>query len=83
MINLEADAAGLLPRETPLIGEETWSYEKLAYYKPPGWILFLDSLPTTGTQKVQKTQIFPVGDDPRQRPGAIDLRPRKKRRRTN
>jgi len=37
-------------------------------------------LPTTGTQKVQKTQIFPRGDDPRARPGAIDLRERKKRR---
>jgi crotonobetaine/carnitine-CoA ligase len=59
-----------------------WTYEKLAYYKPPGWILFVDSLPTTGTQKVQKTQIFPVGDDPRQRRGVVDLRQRKKRRRT-
>ena len=58
-----------------------WTYEKLAYYKPPGWILFLEKLPTTGTQKVQKTQIFPAGEDPRKRPGAIDLRDRKKRRR--
>jgi len=29
---------------------------------------------------VQKTQIFPRGEDPRTRPGAIDLRERKKRR---
>jgi acyl-CoA synthetase (AMP-forming)/AMP-acid ligase II len=57
-----------------------WAYEKLAYYKPPGWILFLDALPTTGTQKVQKTQIFPPGEDPRTRPGIFDLRARKKRR---
>jgi hypothetical protein len=28
---------------------------------------------------VQKTQIFPPGEDPRLRPGSIDLRPRKKR----
>ena len=41
--------------------------------------LFVASLPTTGTQKVQKTQIFPRGEDPRRRPGAIDLRDRKKR----
>ena len=46
----------------------------------PGWLLFVPSLPTTGTQKVQKTQIFPRGEDPRARPGAIDLRERKKRR---
>ena len=53
--------------------------EKLAYYKPPGWWLFVDDLPTTGTQKVQKQRIFPEGTDPRQEPGVIDLRDRKKR----
>ena len=52
---------------------------RLAYFKAPGWILFLTTLPTTGTQKVQKTQIFPRGEDPRQRPDAIDLRALKKR----
>ncbi len=52
---------------------------RLAYFKAPGWLLFLDTLPTTGTQKVQKTQIFPAGLDPRQHIGAIDLRARKKR----
>jgi crotonobetaine/carnitine-CoA ligase len=57
-----------------------WSLARLAYFKAPGWILFVDSLPTTGTQKVQKTQIFPKGEDPRRRDGALDLRDRKKRR---
>jgi len=56
-----------------------WCMERLAYYKAPGWILFLDRLPTTGTQKVQKTQIFPAGTDPRTQAGALDLRSRKKR----
>jgi crotonobetaine/carnitine-CoA ligase len=56
-----------------------WCLERLAYFKAPGWILFVESLPTTGTQKVQKTQIFPRGEDPRRRPGALDLRSRKKR----
>jgi crotonobetaine/carnitine-CoA ligase len=56
-----------------------WCLERLAYFKAPGWILFVESLPTTGTQKVQKTQIFPRGEDPRRRPGALDLRARKKR----
>jgi crotonobetaine/carnitine-CoA ligase len=54
--------------------------ERLAYFKAPGWVLFVESLPTTGTQKVQKAQIFPRGEDPRRRPGALDLRERKKRR---
>jgi crotonobetaine/carnitine-CoA ligase len=57
-----------------------WSLSKLAYFKAPGWILYTESLPTTGTQKVQKTQIFPRGDDPRRRPGILDLRELKKRR---
>ena len=57
-----------------------WCLAKLAYFKAPGWILFVERLPTTGTQKVQKTEIFPRGEDPRRRPGALDLRDRKKRR---
>ncbi len=56
-----------------------WCMGKLAYFKAPGWFLFVPSLPTTGTQKVQKTQIFPRGEDPRRQPGAMDLRSRKKR----
>jgi crotonobetaine/carnitine-CoA ligase len=59
---------------------QDWCLTRLAYFKAPGWVLFVDRLPTTGTQKVQKTQIFPRGEDPRQRPGALDLRERKKRR---
>ena len=57
-----------------------WCRQRLAYFKAPGWVLFVESLPTTGTQKVQKAQIFPRGEDPRGRPGAVDLRERKKRR---
>lgn len=57
----------------------TWCIGKLAYFKAPGWLLFVDRLPTTGTQKVQKTQIFAAGEDPRLRPGILDFRPRKRR----
>ena len=52
---------------------------RLAYFKAPGWVLFLDRLPTTGTQKVQKTQIFAAGEDPRGRAGIVDLRACKRR----
>jgi acyl-CoA synthetase (AMP-forming)/AMP-acid ligase II len=54
---------------------------RLAYYKPPGWLLFVDSLPTTGTQKIQKTQIFPPDTDPRDEPGIFDFRKLKKKSR--
>jgi len=47
--------------------------ERLAYYKPPGWLLFRESLPTTGTQKIQKTQIFGADVDPREQSGIHDF----------
>jgi hypothetical protein len=43
-------------------------------------VLFVESLPTGTSAKVQKIHIFPAGTDPRQQPGVIDLRPLKKRR---
>jgi acyl-coenzyme A synthetase/AMP-(fatty) acid ligase len=54
-------------------------YAQLAYFKAPGWIYFTNALPTTGTQKIQKHQIFPAGADPRSLPGMYDLRARKTR----
>src|SRR5262249_61544390 len=36
-------------------------YERMAYYKAPGWMHFLDCLPTTGTQKIQKHTIYQCG----------------------
>lgn len=56
-------------------------FERLAYYKAPGWLIFLDSLPLTDTQKVQKPKIFEAGQDPRSLPGVHDFRARKKQER--
>jgi len=58
---------------------QDWCLDRLAYFKAPAWILFVETLPTTGTQKVQKTKIFAPGDDPRRRDRALDLRTRKRR----
>ena len=58
----------------------SWAAERLAYYKAPGWVLFLKSLPTTGTQKIQRHLIFAKNEDPRRRDGIHDLREAKKRR---
>jgi acyl-coenzyme A synthetase/AMP-(fatty) acid ligase len=55
-----------------------WCLDRLAYYKAPGWVLFLDDLPVTATNKVRKTSIAEIGGDPRERPGAFDLRGMKK-----
>jgi acyl-CoA synthetase (AMP-forming)/AMP-acid ligase II len=51
--------------------------EKLTYYKAPGWIVFLDAMPMTATQKVNKAKIFSPGQDPRDRPDIFDMRSRK------
>jgi acyl-CoA synthetase (AMP-forming)/AMP-acid ligase II len=64
--------------------ERAWTlfnycYHALAYYKAPGWILFLESIPTTATQKIQKHRIFSATEDPRQRSGIVDCRDLKKR----
>jgi len=31
-----------------------WSLAQMAYYKAPGWICFVDSLPLTATEKIQR-----------------------------
>ena len=53
--------------------------KELAYFKAPGWICFVDGLPTTGTQKIQKHDIFRDGTDPRTVPGVFDMRRFKQR----
>ena len=56
--------------------------EKLSYFKLPGWVVFVEALPTTGTQKVQKGLIFAKDTDPRAHPHAFDLRSLKVRAKT-
>ncbi|MCK1394522.1 AMP-binding protein [Bradyrhizobium sp. 1] len=58
----------------------TYCNEQLAYYKAPGWMLFMERMPVTATQKINKAQIFAAGVDPRNLAGVIDLRAMKKRR---
>ncbi len=52
---------------------------QLAYYKAPGYVWFAESIPTTGTHKIQKHAIFPKDSDPTTLPGMIDLCRLKKR----
>ena len=85
-IREEEVMACIIPRDGAAKGEalarEIFDFcnARLAYYKPPGWIAFVERLPKTGTQKVQKTEVFPKGVDPRALEGTIDLRALKKRK---
>jgi acyl-CoA synthetase (AMP-forming)/AMP-acid ligase II len=56
--------------------------ERLAYYKAPGWLHIVANLPTTGTQKIQKHNIYPADIDPRRLADVIDLRALKRRERS-
>jgi acyl-CoA synthetase (AMP-forming)/AMP-acid ligase II len=53
--------------------------ERLAYYKAPGWVHVRESLPTTGTQKIQKHVIYPADTDPRTLVEIVDMRHLKRR----
>lgn len=46
--------------------------ERLAYYKVPGWIAFRESMPVTGTEKIQKHRLYAADEDPLAT--ALDLR---------
>lgn len=68
-----------LPAEGAAEALFRYCYERLAYYKAPGWIHILEALPTTGTQKIQKHTIYGDSVDPRSMAGIIDFRTLKKR----
>ena len=53
---------------------------KMAYFKAPGYILFMDDLPVTGTQKVVKHKIFDPDIDPRNLTGVYNFTSFKKRK---
>ena len=63
------------------LAEDLFEYcrERLSYFKAPGYVLFLNKLPTTGTQKIQKGQIFAPDTDITTLPDVFDFRARKKR----
>ncbi|WP_157019071.1 AMP-binding protein [Mesorhizobium xinjiangense] len=56
-----------------------WCLSRVAYYKVPGYIAFVDALPLTSTQKIQrgelKTLVVRLLDDP----ATVDTRAMKKR----
>jgi acyl-CoA synthetase (AMP-forming)/AMP-acid ligase II len=49
---------------------------RLAYFKAPGYVAFVDAVPTTSTNKVQKAKLADFAFDPDKR---FDLRNRKRR----
>jgi len=56
-----------------------WSLERLAYYKAPGWVSFVEALPLTPTLKIQRADLKRTGESLIGRPATFDARPMKKR----
>ena len=56
-----------------------WCLQRLAYYKAPGYIAFLDALPLTATNKVQRGALKDLAVTLQSAPATIDTRPMKKR----
>lgn len=52
---------------------------RLAYYKLPAWIAYVDALPMTSTNKIQKHALLGADKDPASWPGIFDLRSEKSR----
>ena len=56
-----------------------WALGEMAYYKVPGWVAFVDALPVTATQKIQRGELRALAERALKDPGCHDLRPLKKR----
>jgi acyl-CoA synthetase (AMP-forming)/AMP-acid ligase II len=72
-------SAGTPRTRDTAVAIQDWCLERLAYFKAPGYVAFIDQLPTTSTNKVQKARLADFGANPLASPECFDLRQRKKR----
>lgn len=56
-----------------------WCLTQLAYYKAPGYVAFVEALPLTSTQKIQRRELKALADRLVQDPATVDTRAMKKR----
>lgn len=71
----------VVPRGDPDPSEiAEWALDQMAYYKVPGYLAFVDSLPLTPTNKLQRAELKGRAAELVGRPGTHDLRHLKKRR---
>ncbi|MFK7837346.1 MAG: AMP-binding protein [Sulfitobacter sp.] len=57
----------------------TWCLDQMAYYKAPGYIAFVDTLPVTATQKLQRATLKTLAQELLSDPATADTRHLKKR----
>ena len=57
----------------------TWCLSRLAYYKAPGYVAFIDALPLTATSKIARGSMNDLARRLLNEPACIDTRALKKR----
>ncbi|KPP88388.1 MAG: crotonobetaine/carnitine-CoA ligase [Rhodobacteraceae bacterium HLUCCO07] len=77
----EVFACLVVDNPVPELAEEIvgWCLTQLAYYKAPGYVAFVDALPLTATQKIQRGELKVMAAELVGAPGTADLRNMKKR----
>jgi acyl-coenzyme A synthetase/AMP-(fatty) acid ligase len=53
--------------------------EELSYFKVPGWVVFVDALPLTASQKVARGELKILAGNLLKSPGCVDTRELKRR----
>jgi acyl-CoA synthetase (AMP-forming)/AMP-acid ligase II len=76
----EGRAGGSAPERTQIAhGIVQHALEQLAYYKAPGYVAFVDALPLTPSQKIQRGQLRELAQTLPADPQCVDTRAMKKR----
>lgn len=70
-----------MPGDMPAAARELvqWSLGELAYYKVPGYVVFVDALPLTTTNKIQRGEMKKLAPSYLGRPNCVDTTALKKR----
>jgi acyl-CoA synthetase (AMP-forming)/AMP-acid ligase II len=71
-----ADAALRPALATALVDH---ALQRLAYYKAPGWVAFVDALPLTASQKIQRGELKALAQSLPGQPHCVDTRALKRR----
>ena len=71
---------GLPPQDRIAISIVKHALVRLAYYKAPGYIAFVDALPLTASQKIQRGELRELARSMPGKPNCWDLRELKRRR---
>jgi acyl-CoA synthetase (AMP-forming)/AMP-acid ligase II len=72
-------AADRAARESAARNIVQWCLQRLAYYKAPGYVAFVDALPLTTSQKVQRGELKVLAGASIDQPHCVDTRELKRR----